>query len=162
MVTITRIAGLKIGGQIDSIWSSYFLIVAAQIGIILASISSYQTLFVSYRRGNIHKAERGTRIREHYLSSTKELMKRVFIPSPWRSKARGQSTPDEYKEGQYSHRDVGDLPTIPRAHMTGVRTFINGHGQGMHASHIMESQKTQDDDGDWPLPQKDHNPENNV
>lgn len=162
MVTITRIAGIKSGGQVDGVWESYFLIVAAEVGIILASVSTYRTLFVSHRRGDMAKARRGLEDQEHFYSPTRELFKRVLIPSPWRSKAREPSTPAEDKEHRYDDVDVGDLPEIPRAYMTGVRTFINGRAKGTDDADVMASRMTQDDDDDWPLRRADHISEDTV
>ena len=139
LVTITRIAGLRIHGAVDGVWQSYFQIVAAEIGIILASVSTYRTLFVSHQRGKIIKAKKSIEDQEHFYSSSRGFMKRVFTPSPWRSKARRQSTFNEDKRNQYGHAVMGDLPEIPRAHMTGVRTFIHGRAAGSDASDMMES-----------------------
>lgn len=163
MVTITRIAGIKLpDGQIDSVWESYFLIVAAEIGVILASISTYRALFVSHRKENMNnRAGRGTGDQGRFSSPrTRQLMKRVFVTSPWRSRARGQSTPPEGedKEQQYNHSDTVELPEIPRVYvMTGVRSFINnGRGKGTDAFDLMEHRRTQDDDDDWPLRREGH------
>ncbi|KAL8753060.1 MAG: hypothetical protein Q9184_005536 [Pyrenodesmia sp. 2 TL-2023] len=156
LVTITRIAGIKRGGQVDGVWESYFLMVAAEVGIILASVSTYRTLFVSHRRRDTAKARRGLGDQEHFYSPTKELIKRVWIPSPWRSKAREPSTPDEKKEHHYDHVDMEGLPEIPRAYMTGVRTFINGGVKGTDNADVMGSRITQDDADDWPLRREDH------
>ena len=84
-------------------------------------------------------------------------MERVFAPSPWRSKAKGQSTPLRDEGNQCSHVDMGDLPGVPRAHLTGVRTFIDRRGNGADASDIMESRMTQYDDDEWPLRMEDGN-----
>lgn len=164
MVTITRIAGIKLpDGQVDTVWESYFLIVAAEIGVILASISTYRALFVSHRKDNMnHRAGRGTGDQGRFSSPrTRQLMKRVFVTSPWRSRARGQSTPPEGedKEQQCNHSDTVELPEIPRVYvMTGVRSFINnGRGKGTDAFDLMEHRLTQDDDDDWPLRREGHN-----
>lgn len=146
LVTITRIAGIHFHGQIDFVWESYFLLVAAEVGVILASISTYRTLFVAHRKATIKKAK--------YIgpesSPNRQIMRRLLDSSPWRSRAGGQLTPES---GTASHFDKGALPSIPRAHMTGVWTLINGQGQRMDASNIMESQmiQDQDDDGDGAL-----------
>lgn len=153
LVTITRIAGIRLDGQIDSVWESYFLIVAAEIGVVLASVSTYRALFVSHRKRIIKEA----RDRGHYSSPKRQLIRRIFVSSPWRSKAKGQSTPDHHRGDQYSQFDQDALPNIPDAHMTGVRTFINGCGERTDASDIMESLVFHDkhDNDDWPLRRED-------
>ncbi|KAL8755337.1 MAG: hypothetical protein Q9199_003716 [Rusavskia elegans] len=149
LVTITRIAGIRLDSQIDSVWESYFLIVAAEIGVVLASVSTYRALFVSHRKRIINEA----RDRGHTYSPNRQLIGWTFVSSPWRSKAKGQSTPDNDRGDQDSHFDKDALPNIPPAHMSGVRTFINGCGQRTDASDIMESQVFHDkhDNDDWPL-----------
>ena len=137
LVTVTRIACFKINNQVDLVWEFYFLVVAAEIGVILASISTYRTLFVSRRKD--------TRHRGCPSSSTKERLKRVFLSSPWRSKARDSSTPINQRGNQYSHFDEEALPDIPRPCMTGIRTFINGRELRDDASDFMESQFVQDE-----------------
>ena len=137
LVTITRIAGIDFHGQIDIVWESYFLIVAAEVGVILASISTYRALFVSHRKAAIKKAKYSG----PGSSPNRPILRRLLDSSPWRSRARGQSTPA-------SHFDTGALPSIPRARMTGVWTLINGQGQRVDASNIMESQMIQDEDDD--------------
>ncbi|KAL8913491.1 MAG: hypothetical protein Q9171_001679 [Xanthocarpia ochracea] len=141
LVTITRIAGIKFHGQNDIVWESYFLIVAAEVGVILASISTYRALFVAHRKATIKKAKYGG----PGSSPNRQILRRLLDSSPWRSRAGGQSIPGN---STASHFDKGALPSIPRAHMTGVRTFINGQGQRMDASNIMESQMIQDEDED--------------
>ncbi|KAL8855701.1 MAG: hypothetical protein Q9178_007667 [Gyalolechia marmorata] len=143
LVTITRIAGIKFHGQMDIVWSSYFLIVAAEVGVILACISTYRALFVARRKAIIKKVKYGG----PGSSPSRQILRRLLDSSPWRSRAGRQSKP---ANGTSSHFDQRALPSIPRAHMTGLRTFINGQGQRMDASNIMESQMIQheDDAGD--------------
>ncbi|KAI4184917.1 MAG: hypothetical protein LQ346_006018 [Caloplaca aetnensis] len=164
LVTITRIAGIKRAGAIDSVWESYFLIVGAEVGIILASVSTYRTLFVSHRKATFDKVGKRARDQQSPSSPVKGLFKRVFLSSPWRSKVKeGQSTPDEEKGQHHDSFDTEGLPEIPRAHMTGVRTFINARGKGTDGSNVMESRMTQDDDDDeWPLRREKHTPEDNA
>ncbi|KAL8683839.1 MAG: hypothetical protein Q9186_000182 [Xanthomendoza sp. 1 TL-2023] len=73
LVTITRVAGIEVDGQIDSVWESYFLIVAAEVGILLASVSTYRAFFVSQRRGGINKTRKTISDPGHWYSSKKKL-----------------------------------------------------------------------------------------
>ncbi|CAL8584587.1 hypothetical protein XPA_010174 [Xanthoria parietina] len=152
LVTITRIAGIRFNGQIDSVWESYFTIVAAEIGVVLASVSTYRALFVSHRKRTIDKAQD----QGHSSAPKRQLMRRMFVSSPWRSKNKDRPTPNDNEEKHCSQFD-GALPSIPRAHMTGVRTYINGRGQNTNTSDTMESQVIHDEhyDDDWPLRKDD-------
>ncbi|KAL8811957.1 MAG: hypothetical protein Q9200_001390 [Gallowayella weberi] len=140
LVTVTRVAGIVINGQIDSVWESYFLIVAAEIGILLSSVSTYRAFFVSQPRGDINKTKRTISDPGHWYTSTMKLMRETMLPtSPRRSKARGQPTPHEHRGDPDGHYSIGKLPEVPRAEMTGVRTYINGRGRRTDDSYAMES-----------------------
>lgn len=72
------------------------------------------------------------------------------------------STPDENKGHHYKPVDIGALPEIPRAYMTGLRTFIDKRAKGTDDADIMGSQITRDDDDDWPLRREKHIPEDRA
>lgn len=130
LVTITRIAGIKLHGQIDIVWESYFTIVAAEVGVILASISTYRALYVAHKKAAIKKARYGVcRSFQHG-----QTLRRLMDSSSWRSRAERKLTPSDNTR---EHLDKVNFPSIPRAHMTGVRTFINGHEESMDDSSIM-------------------------
>ncbi|KAL8687140.1 MAG: hypothetical protein Q9218_006605 [Villophora microphyllina] len=151
---ITRVAGIRRGG--DQAWQSYFLIVSAEVGIILASVSTYRAFFVSRQRGDFNGAERSPGHQEHRYSPTRFTIKRFFTSSPWRPKAREPPSPrDNWEDGDEKYV-MGSLPQIPRAHLTGVRTFIDGNGRVMDNSPIMESQGIEEIDDDWPLHREEH------
>ncbi|MCJ1249377.1 hypothetical protein MMC30_006600 [Trapelia coarctata] len=76
---------------------------------------------------------------------SKRLLPQVMSPSTWRSKSKGQSS------GEFENLPFDDLAGIPRAHMTGVRTFINGQGKTTHASRMMQNKLDTGDDEVWPL-----------
>ncbi|KAL8723142.1 MAG: hypothetical protein Q9225_000483 [Loekoesia sp. 1 TL-2023] len=162
LVTITRIAGIEVKGQIDQVWETYFLTMASQVGIILASVSTFRAFSVSRHQKDVKRTKGSSENQRHWYSPNRRLLKRVSTPSSWRSKAKGQSTPKEYKGGVNGGVAMGSLPEIPRAQMTGVRTFINGCKEWTDTSHIMESRMNQEDDDDWPLRGREHNPEDNV
>ena len=153
LVTITRISGMKLNDEVDQVWGSYFMIIAAEIGIILTAVTAFRALFVSrYKSEKKGKGAKGSSgQRAHWYSQNTNLLRLVFTLSLWRSKSRGQSTSEGYEADKNGHFPMGNLPDIPRAHMTGVRTVIDGRGKGTDASRIMESQAIQEDDDTWPL-----------
>ncbi|KAL8688511.1 MAG: hypothetical protein Q9218_005600 [Villophora microphyllina] len=161
LITITRIAGQKTNSQIDQVWAAFFLTLAAEVGVILASVSTFRAFFVAHRKGNKHggKESPGEQSPSH-----KQLFKRILTSSPWRSiKVRGPSTPEKYDRGEDGRFAMGSLRGIPRAHMTGVRTFINGRRKEVDPCHIMESQTIHEDGDIWPLrSSRDRSPENRV
>ena len=162
LVTITRISGIKIDGKVDQVWESYFIILAAEIGIILTAATAFRAFFVSRHKRDNNGAKQSPGDRTHWYSQNRYLLKRVFTSSRWRSKPRGQSTSGGNEADEDGHFPMRNLPHIPRAHMTGVRTFIDGHGKGTNASRIMESQAIQEDEDTWPLHDKNQTPESQV
>lgn len=157
LVTITRISGIKMDGKVDQVWESYFIILAAEIGIILTAVTAFRALFVSRHKRENNGARNPPGMQSHWYSPNTYLLKRVFTPKLWRSRSKfkSQSTSGGYEADKDGHFPMENLPDIPRAHMTGVRTFINGRGKGMNASRIMESQGIQEEEDVWPLHGKD-------
>ena len=137
---IRFIAGIKTEGQIDSNWESYFLISAAEIGILLASVSTYRAFFVSLRKGNNDRARRGMNHQRHWYDPRGQVKRGVLpLSRLWLSKTRGHSKPGENRGEEDDSFNIGKLPEIPGAHMTGVLTFINGRGNETAAPYVMDS-----------------------
>lgn len=162
LVTITRISGIKMGGQVDLVWESFFIIIAGEIGIILTAVTAFRAFFVSRHKGDHRGAKKWPEQRTQLHSRSEYLLKLLITPSLWRSKNRTQSASEGYEASKYGHLPSGNLPDIPRAHMTGVRTFIDRRGRGKDTSHIMESQAIKEGEETWPLHKNNHNPVDEV
>ena len=162
LVTITRISGIKIKGHVDHVWETYFLVLAAEIGIILAAVTAFRVFFVSRHKKDNNRAKNPPGNISRWNTHTKYLLKRAITPSLWRTKSRGPPTFDGYEADKDGHFSLGPMPDIPRAHMTGVRTFIDGRERGMNASRIMESQMIPEDEDTWPLREGSQQPESQV
>ena len=54
-----------------------------------------------------------------------------------------QASSEGYKANEDDELPMNELPEIPRAHITGMRTFIRGQDMMTDASAIMQSQTTQ-------------------
>jgi len=151
MITIIRISGIKSNGQIDQVWESYWLILSAEIGIILTAVTAFRAFFVSRHKRNVNRAIESPGDRTHWYYQNKHLLKRLLKPSLWRFKEGAQTSSERYEADEDGHFPMKNLPDIPRAHMTGVRTFIDGRGRGTDTSNIMRSQAIQEHDDTWPL-----------
>lgn len=121
---MTRASGLEWQDKLDVLWEIYFQIVAAEVGLILAAMTSFRALFVS-------RAARNRRSPESHASfwvKGKLAVRRYLDPRLWRSKHSQDMT-----RGQESGTtNVGfdrKLPSFPRATMTGINTFINHSGE---------------------------------
>lgn len=161
IVTVIRISGIKSEGQVDQVWETYFTIAAAEIGIVLTTVSAFRTLYVSRQKKNPAAAEQSPEYRTMWYSDVMYHLRRAFLPSLWRIGSKPQQGP----EGLQSEENgivMQKLPDIPRAYMTGFRTFIRGHGKERKESRVMESHATQEDDDTWPLHSKGKGPQHQV
>jgi hypothetical protein len=148
VITIIRVSGILLDDKIDTVWETYWLILSAEVGIIMTAMVAFRALFVSRRKDQVVQSA-GGRMNWYYRS--KRLLKQKLSLGNWRSKS-GEHSSGAYEAHQNNRNVPNDaLPNIPRAYMTGVRTFIEGRGKSMNASHIMDSQVTAVDDESWPL-----------
>ena len=122
--TVTRASGLEWRDKLDVLWEVYFQIVAAEVGLILVSMTAFRALFVSRAARNQHSPRK---------SPSKWLKSRYFLrnlidPRRWISKYTKDMTGGQ-KDDTMKGGVNGGLPNIPGATMTGMNTFINGQGE---------------------------------
>lgn len=152
LVTIIRISGNLIGGRVDLGWESFFIIIAGEIGIILTAVTAFRAFFVSRQKGDNRGAKSLAEFRTQIYSQSAYPLKILVTPSLWRSKIRAHSSSGGYESNECGHMPPGNLPDIiPRAHMTGIRTFIDPSGRETNTSHMMESQAIKEGKESWPL-----------
>lgn len=160
------------GGLVDLGWELFFVIIAGEIGIILTAMTAFRAFFVSRHKGDNRGVKKLPEIisRSQLHSRSGSFLKLLATPSLWRFKMRAQSASGA---GGYAAKDfgggrhllpAGNLPGIPRAHMTGVQTFIDRCGRGTtNPSHIMESQARKEGPQEiWPPDKNNHNPVDQV
>lgn len=164
LVTIIRISGNLMGGRVDLGWELFFVIIAGEIGVILTAMTAFRAFFVVSRHNNIgDKVNRGskkkspesrTRTRTQLHSRSGYVLKLLVTPSLWRFKMRAAQS--GASERGYAANEVGlhlppsgNLPhVIPRAHMTGVQTFIDRCGSGgTNTSHINGGKPSNTEEG---------------
>ena len=124
--TVTRASGLDWQDKLDVLWEVYFQIVAAEVGLILVSMTAFRALFVSRAARNQHSPQKYPSL----LVKSKNILRKLLDPRQWMSKhstaiARGHTHANENTK----HGFVGRLPSIPGATMTGINTFINHQGE---------------------------------
>jgi hypothetical protein len=110
VITIVRVSGLVSKDTVDNVWEIYWTLLSAEVGIILAAGISFRALFVS--RSNSKK-----------LNLSPQDQARQFFKRSYLSRKRRKDTFDTISETE------AGLPGIPRAYMTGVRTFIDDQGR---------------------------------
>lgn len=153
-VTIIRVSGVLLDDKVDAVWESYWLILHAEVGIIMTAVTAFRTFFVARSK---HRRGQSPGERTHWYDGSKRLLQRAFSLSRWRSKSGEQSSRGYEAQQNVPHVFMGALPNVPRAHMTGVRTFIDAQGRMMNSSCIMQSQLTQSDDEIWHFHRPGHN-----
>ena len=139
LITITRISSKLIGGRVDIRWKLFFIIIAGENGVILAALTAFRAFFVSRHKGDKRKAKKLPEPQTQMHSRSGYLLKLLVTPSLWQSKIRAQSASGKYAASEHSHLPSGNLPEIPRAHLTGVQTLIDCCGRGTNTFYIMES-----------------------
>ncbi|KAF2726487.1 hypothetical protein EJ04DRAFT_453258, partial [Polyplosphaeria fusca] len=136
IITVARIAGLQWKGKLDSVWETYFIVIAAEIGLSLVAVSAFRALYVLKNKDrHVHNP----------ITSFGWYNKgRIAV---WRiiTKSTGK-TPS--KEFEMMKKEDGVLKDdIPHATMTGVRTFINANGRTT-IYNTMDEERVEDN-GTW-------------
>lgn len=102
IVAIVRMAGIRLGGgEVDIVWTSFWQQQESSIAVIMFSVTAFRSFFVA--------------------GSTPDRAR--LVSAYWKNKVLRRKALDESGE-----KGVGDLPTIPSATLTGVRTIIRGSG----------------------------------
>ncbi|KAL9593464.1 MAG: hypothetical protein Q9219_007542, partial [cf. Caloplaca sp. 3 TL-2023] len=134
MCTIVRIAGIHTGRtveSIDSIWETYWQFIAANIALTMTAATAFRTFFVSRGGGGDHRPAQapGADSADTFYSQSRKLLSHLLsaiLPS-----RRSKGCPSASSGDGASS---GDMPIelrqqIPRATLTGMRTFIGGQGR---------------------------------
>lgn len=110
IIAIVRVSGLHKNHNIDPVWTVFWHQVEAAVAIITVSITAFRSLLGIKA---LKSRERKIRERSWFSHHQRKLRARYFQ----------KSTQDE--------PTLGQLPSIPAATLTGIRTFINDNGVGI-------------------------------
>ncbi|KAF2109416.1 hypothetical protein BDV96DRAFT_651854 [Lophiotrema nucula] len=121
IITIARIAGLKWKGKVDLVWECYFIVIAAEVGLALVSITAFRALYISKTKNrDIHDTITSFR----WYKSGKTVAWKIITMTT------GKTPTDSSKSLRMERRGSGFLKDdIPHGTMTGMRTFIDGNGK---------------------------------
>ena len=119
VLTITRVSGLQFRGNFDVIWETYWLILSAEVGIVLTSVASFRAFFVFRSNRNQDRGIQPLGARMQWCHQDKRPFLQKFTFSPWRSV---QVSSEGYERNEDDELPMSNLPDIPRAHITGFRT----------------------------------------
>ena len=147
-ITIIRASGLEWQGKLDVLWNVYFQIVAAEVGLILVSMTAFRALFVSRAARKQHSP----RLHPSLWTKSKYALKKLLNPIQWTLKHSGNISGSQ-KYGSTKEDFDGKLPNIPGATITGVRTFIDHEGDTTESRTDLSPHQTQAEanQDDWPL-----------
>jgi hypothetical protein len=134
--TIARVAGLIHKGKVDTIWEIYWTLISAEVGVFMAAATAFRSFFVSR---NNSKGYTPRQQAQRFFSAS-------FVA---RFTKKKQSTLDDSLDTQ---KGSGfGLPSVPRAQMTGLRTFIDEQGKIQPMQSGSVSSTVCDNDGDHDL-----------
>jgi hypothetical protein len=122
-ITIARAAGVKWEGRLDSVWETYFIVIAAEIGLTLVAISAFRALYVSNVKSrrvqntitNFSWYEKG---RNALLHAASKITRKTYT---------NNTSTDKSDDGFIKNN-------IPRATLTGTRTLIVENGRSSSTS----------------------------
>lgn len=106
IIAIVRISGFLIKPNFDVVWVSFWLQVEGAVAIMMVSLTAFRSLLGI----KAVKAQEKKKLERYWLLRRSRLLAKYFK----------KETQDEFKSQQ--------LPSIPGATLTGMRTFINGNG----------------------------------
>lgn len=143
-MTITRASGLRSGNKVDAVWEVFWQFMSAETGIILTAMIAYRSLFKA------RKGQQAPGKWEQWYITQKGLLQRTFTIRTWTRRSKPSSKEsDSFTE--HSSDKMANSPEIPRATMTGIRTFIRGHGAtSTSTSGTMQSEIMEEDEDTWP------------
>ena len=159
MCTIVRIAGIHTGRtvkSIDSVWETYWQFIAANIALTMTAATAFRTFFVSRSaEDRRHIKEVGSGVSgESWYNRGQRLLRSIFSTRLWRSRRSKRSR--QTLDGSYGGWDNAPMELrqhIPRATLTGMRTFINGRDMSYREreSRIMQTLDHRESEDHWPL-----------
>jgi hypothetical protein len=56
IATIVRVSGIRYHGETDTVWESYWNIISAEIGVIMAAATAFRSFFVARSREQVNQA----------------------------------------------------------------------------------------------------------
>lgn len=119
-ITIVRVSGLVYRDAVDTIWEFYWHVVSANVAIFMASAIAFRSFFVARNsnRPNLSPQDQARRFFQ-------ESFMRKFGPK------------DPYSFGDTTTA-ASALPSVPRAQLSGIRTFIGRQGRSANDTLVAE------------------------
>lgn len=119
IISAGRIIGLKHDGKLDYIWETFFIVIAAEIGLVLVAVTAFRALYVSQKKERSHETITTFR----WYNKGKSALFKILGTSD-KSRSYDTDNMEAKKEGNGAFING----QIPRGTMTGARTFMDRHG----------------------------------
>ena len=147
--TITRASGLEWKGNLDMLWEVYFQIVAAEVGLILVSMTAFRQLFVS----RIARNQRSPAKPPTFWPRSRAAIRKILDFRRWTSGYSEGSNGEQHGHVKKNNGFDERLPGIPGGTMTGVQAFIEHQGGVTKSSSKSSTDSTimEKDQVIWPL-----------
>lgn len=157
--TIVNITGIYTSVHVksmDFVWATYWQFIAAEIALTMTAATAFRALFVS-RSAVEHRHAPGVQdhsSKESLYGRSQRLLRSVFSTRFW-DFLRSRGPPQRLGDGNsdWNGAPVELRQHIPRATLTGMRTFIRGHSNSRMngESQIMQSVGHEEFEDGWPL-----------
>ena len=148
-MTVARVAWLRppISSDetgIDAVWELYWQFISAEVGLITASATAFRSFFISRTNEPITTS---TEARTWYQKA-QQLMRHTFFHQNWESRSSDSTATLSRVRGQINEIE---LPRISHDTMTGIQTFIDGHGRSTRATSRTRHNRRRGgiEDDDW-------------
>ena len=129
--TITRASGLEWKGNLDVLWEVYFQIVAAEVGLILVSMTAFRQLFVSRTARN----QRSPAKPPTFWPRSRAAIRKILDLRQWTSSFSEDSNGERrHHSEKIASGSEERLPGIPGGIMIGVQSFPEHQGGASKSS----------------------------
>lgn len=105
ITAIVRVSAIRLNKPFDLVWDIFWLEVEAAIAVIMVSITAFRSLL-----------------------GIKALKAREKKDQSWFDRYHPKLLARHLKKSTENESDLAELPSIPGAALTGMRTFIHGAG----------------------------------
>lgn len=127
ITAVIRVSGVSFRGRFDDVWLFVWSQTEACVAVSMISVTAFRSAFVD-------------------LESSRARIRREEIKKPWYSSTISAIKRNKAQRLSDAEATPGELPKVPSATLTGIRTFIQGPRQTTGATATVEGEPAE-----WPL-----------
>lgn len=129
IITVMRIVGLRWRGKMDSVWETYFIVIAAETGMVLVAVSAFRAFYICKSRSRREQSGSTTAHSSWYGRSRTALVKAV-----------GSFTGKESSHTSSSEEDRGSFGNDIRVTRDVTQTVTADNGMSMASTYVEKDQ----------------------